>query len=107
MELLLRPKQFFNQHQSIKTIVGLVLLSLFVSTVFLTFFIIDLLVEEPLSAGKQLASIVFIFLLTIPLYFILNFLGTVVTSIYMYFFIKRLFCAKCILSSCFIMRCFY
>lgn len=60
MELLLRPKQFFNQHQSIKTIVGLVLLSLFVSTVF-NIFIIDLLVEEPLSAGKQLASIVFIF----------------------------------------------
>ncbi|MEH7234487.1 hypothetical protein V7070_19970, partial [Bacillus safensis] len=79
MELLLRPKQFFNQNQSIKTIVGLVLLSLFVSTVFLTFFIIDLLVDEPLSTGKQLASIVFIFLLTIPLYFILNFLSTVLT----------------------------
>lgn len=56
MELLLRPKQFFNQHQSTKTVIGLVLLSLFVSTVFLTFFIIDLLVEEPLSAGKQLAK---------------------------------------------------
>lgn len=61
MELLLRPKEFFNQNQSIKTIVYFVLLSLFVSTVFLTFFIIDLLVDEPLPAGKQVASIVFIF----------------------------------------------
>jgi len=94
MELLLRPKQFFNQNQSIKTIVGLVLLSLFVSTVFLTFFIIDLLVDEPLSTGKQLASIVFIFLLTIPLYFILNFLSTVLTSIYMYFFHKAFILRK-------------
>ncbi|WP_423059467.1 hypothetical protein [Bacillus safensis] len=94
MELLIRPKQFFNQNQSIKTIVGLVLLSLFVSTVFLTFFIIDLLVDEPLSTGKQLASIVFIFLLTIPLYFILNFLSTVLTSIYMYFFHKAFILRK-------------
>lgn len=107
MELLLRPKQFFNQNQSIKTIVGLVLLSLFVSTVFLTFFIIDLLVDKPLSTGKQLASIIFIFLLTIPLYFILNFLSTVLTSIYMYFFIKLLFYAKCILLFWFIMHFFY
>ncbi|WP_449376465.1 hypothetical protein [Bacillus safensis] len=94
MELLLRPKQFFNQNQSIKTIVGLVLLSLFVSTVFLTFFIIDLLVDKPLSTGKQLASIIFIFLLTIPLYFILNFLSTVLTSIYMYFFHKAFILRK-------------
>ncbi|MBS4742278.1 hypothetical protein QNH25_12150 [Bacillus safensis] len=94
MDLLLRPKQFFNQNQSIKTIVGLVLLSLFVSTVFLTFFIIDLLVDEPLSTGKQLASIIFIFLLTIPLYFILNFLSTVLTSIYMYFFHKAFILRK-------------
>ncbi|MCY7432060.1 hypothetical protein QRD88_11970 [Bacillus safensis] len=94
MELLLRPKQFFNQNQSIKTIVGLVLLSLFMSTVFLTFFIIDLLVDKPLSTGKQLASIIFIFLLTIPLYFILNFLSTVLTSIYMYFFHKAFILRK-------------
>lgn len=50
---------------------------------------LDILSNETLSIEKQIATFVFIFLLAIPLYFILNFLSTVLTSIFMCFFNKH------------------
>ncbi|MEK5271931.1 hypothetical protein NSR00_14390 [Aeribacillus sp. FSL K6-8394] len=89
MNLLLQPKQYFLKQKPAKSIVGLVILLLFVSTVFLSLFILDILSDEVYDLDKQLATFVFIFLLTVPLYFILNFLITTLTSIILFFFNKH------------------
>lgn len=103
MNLLLQPKQYFLKQKPAKSIVGLVILLLFVSTVFLSLFILDILSDEVYDLDKQLATFVFIFLLTVPLYFILNFLITTLTSIILFFSISTLSLEKCILLFSFIM----
>ncbi|MCY9511181.1 hypothetical protein M5W68_14145 [Paenibacillus larvae] len=86
MNLVFFPKGYFLKNKSVKLVMGITFLLLFISTSFLTFSILDILSDETLSIEKQIATFVLIFFLAIPLYLILNFLSTVLTSIFMYFF---------------------
>lgn len=61
MNLVFFPKGYFLKNKSVKLLMGITFLLLFISTSFLTFSILDILSDETLSIEKQIATFVLIF----------------------------------------------